>query len=71
MFENEVCSESSSLEEKLGKRIPKSPLSQRIKNRLRYKKNKHKIKLYNKKYRLKNKFKLKLKRKKRQLLRRG
>jgi hypothetical protein len=71
MFENIDVTDKDCLEEKLGKRIPKTPLSKRIKNRLRYKKNKHKIKLYNKKYRLKNKFKLKLKRKNRKFLRRG
>jgi hypothetical protein len=52
------------------KKTKRTPLSERIKNRMRYRKNKWKLKLYNKKYREKNKSKLKRQRKLRERIRR-
>jgi hypothetical protein len=52
------------------KRKSVTPMSERVKNKMRYRKNKWKLKLYNRKYREKNKAKLKRQRKLRERLRR-
>jgi len=46
---------------------PVTPLSERLKNRLRYRKNKYKIKLYNKKWRQRNKMQIKRKNQRKKL----